>query len=170
MFCSKILGETFIFNWGDHRDLDARRWLSWLGLTWLGLAWFGLVWLGLAWFGLVWLGLAWFGFIWSSLVWSGLAWISLVQCIALHSLAGKLRSFLGCNIDDDKTIQEGEITRNYGLLVCMVLRRWFFSLSSSVLGVFIFLQFSSLAVLSSRKQLDVWLFYFSQRLKNITEC
>ena len=51
MFCSKILGETFIFNWGDRWDFNT---LIWLGLAWLDLV---LVWV---WFrsGLFWLGLA----------------------------------------------------------------------------------------------------------------
>ena len=57
MFCSEILGEIFIFNWGDRRDFNTPIWFSWLGLTWLGLTWLGLTWLGLTWLGLTWLGL-----------------------------------------------------------------------------------------------------------------
>ena len=163
MFCSKILGETSIFNWGDRRDLNALTSFIWLGLTWHGLAWLGLawsglvwsglvwsglVWSGLVWSGLVWSGLVWSGLVWSGLVWSGLAWLGLVQYVRLYKRAGELRelehSWCRLNACWAACLQDSK---------ALDLRCFF-----SVFGIFS-LQFSSLAVLSSRKQLEYGLFF-----------
>ena len=67
-----------------------------------------MAWFDMAWLGLIWSGLAWLGLVWLSLAWVNLAWPG----VALHSVAGKICSFLGGRFDD-KTIQQGEVTSEH---------------------------------------------------------